>query len=177
MDDYVSKPIRIEDLVNSLSKSRPVDPSASITGTGTTRTAVEDKSQPGTAPSTGVTSDGELTELDLAALRNLQSMVGGEFEYLEELIDSFLEDAPKLIAELQRYVDEGDADGVRRIAHSLKSNGADFGATHFAELCKQLELSASTGKLNGARKSTLMISNEYERVSTALSQIKQIGEI
>jgi len=177
MDDYVSKPIRIEDLVNALSKSRPVDPSASIAGTGTPRMAVEDTASPSIHPSTGATSDGELTELDLAALRNLQSMVGGEFEYLEELIDSFLEDAPKLIAELQRYVDEGDADGVRRIAHSLKSNGADFGATHFSELCKKLELSASTGNLNGVGKSMLMISNEYERVSTALSQIKRKREI
>jgi HPt (histidine-containing phosphotransfer) domain-containing protein len=78
--------------------------------------------------------------LDLAALENLLSVLGGEFEYLAELIDSFLEDGPQLLAELNQYVQAGDAAGVRRVAHSLKSNGADFGATTFSSLCKELEM-------------------------------------
>ena len=104
-------------------------------------------------------------------------MLGGEFEYLEELIDSFLEDAPLLIAELHQYLEQDDAAGVRRIAHSLKSNGADFGAARFSELCKDLEKSAMNGKLDNAGEPVAQISREYELVAAALSLIKQKGEI
>ena len=87
----------------------------------------------------------DVAVLDPAALENLLSMLGGEFVYLEELIDSFLEDAPQLLAELDQFVEGGDSAGVRRVAHSLKSNGADFGATTFSNLCKELEMVGKSG--------------------------------
>ena len=44
---------------------------------------------------------------------------------------------------------------MRRIAHSLKSNGADLGATAFTEQCKELEELGKTGALDEARRAWL----------------------
>jgi HPt (histidine-containing phosphotransfer) domain-containing protein len=78
----------------------------------------------------------------------LLAAVGGEFEYLVELIDSFLTEAPGLLAELEQFALGGDAAGVRRVAHSLKSNGTDLGATAFTEQCKELEEMGKLGDLS-----------------------------
>jgi HPt (histidine-containing phosphotransfer) domain-containing protein len=104
-------------------------------------------------------------------------MLGGEFVYLVELIDSFLEDAPQLLAELNQYIKGGDAAGVRRMAHSLKSNGADFGATTFSNLCKELEMMAKSGTIDGAAGLAAEIVAEYGRVEAALATVRREGRI
>ena len=117
------------------------------------------------------------TILDPTALENLLAVVGGEFGYLAELIDSFLEEAPQLLGELEQFVEDGDAAGVRRVAHSLKSNGADFGAATFSELCKELEMVAKSGDLEGAADLSAQIVAEYRKVESALTAVRREGEI
>jgi HPt (histidine-containing phosphotransfer) domain-containing protein len=104
-------------------------------------------------------------------------MLGGEFSNLVVLVDSFLADTPQLLAELKRFIDADDTDGVRRIAHSLKSNGADFGAVHFTGLCKELELIGKNGSLVGAVDLYLQIASEYEKVAAALKAVPETGII
>jgi HPt (histidine-containing phosphotransfer) domain-containing protein len=115
--------------------------------------------------------------LDPKALNNLLSVLGGEFSYLEELIDSFLEEAPTLLAEMEQYVKSGDTEGTRRLAHSLKSNGMDFGAQEFAQLCKELEMLWKSGALDGAGELAAKIMAEYERTVTALEAVRVEGRI
>lgn len=67
----------------------------------------------------------------------LVSSAGADF--MPELIDSFLDDAPQGLAALHAAVNAGDALGFRRAAHSLKSNGVTFGAMAFAEAARTLE--------------------------------------
>jgi CheY-like chemotaxis protein len=43
-----------------------------------------------------------------------------------------------------------DAEGLRQAAHALKSSSANIGALGFADLCKSVELAASTGNLADA---------------------------
>jgi CheY-like chemotaxis protein len=180
MDDYVSKPIRIDELVEALSKSHPlaageepgespvVDPGSESAKAGPeVRSLASSVADP--MPDAAV--------LDPKALENLLSMLGGEFVYLVELIDSFLEDAPQLLAELNQYIKGGDAAGVRRMAHSLKSNGADFGATTFSNLCKELEMMAKSGTIDGAAGLAAEIVAEYGRVEAALATVRREGRI
>jgi len=105
------------------------------------------------------------------------AVVGGEFDYLVELIDSFLEEAPQLLAELNQAVEGGDAAGVRRVAHSLKSNGADFGATAFSNLCKELEMIGKSGEVDSAADLSGQVVAEYERVELALVAVRREGRI
>ncbi len=172
MNDYVSKPIRVEALVEALSRSRPLDADQAgeeqpeLIGAGAGGEVSDlgySEGKAGAPASPPLSSPGPVPEavvLDSTALENLLEVIGGEFDYLVELIDSFLEEAPQLLAELNQFIAEGDAAGVRRVGHSLKSNGADFGATTFSDLCKELEKMGKSGALDGAAELAAQVMTE-----------------
>ena len=85
------------------------------------------------------------TEIDLTTFDELKQMSGADF--ISELVDTFLEDGPKMIAELRAALLAHDPDSFRRAAHSLKSNAATFGAQHLSELAKELEMLGKESKL------------------------------
>jgi CheY-like chemotaxis protein/HPt (histidine-containing phosphotransfer) domain-containing protein len=176
MDDYVSKPIRIEELVESLSKSRPLGHDQEIEGKASAKTSerIGSEGEDASRAPTGTSNlEPDVEILDRAALDNLLSLLGGEFSYLDDLIDTFLEDGPVLLQDLDQFVSDGDDEGVRRVAHSLKSNGADFGASAFSNLCKVLELEAKSGELSNAARFSAQIRDEYEKVESALMDIRR----
>ena len=84
--------------------------------------------------------------IDQATFEELKQMSGDDF--INELIDTFLEDAPNMIAEIKSALADNDADTFRRAAHSMKSNAATFGANELAELAKELEMLGKDNKLN-----------------------------
>lgn len=57
---------------------------------------------------------------------------------------------------------------MRRAAHTLKSNGATFGATRFSELCRELEEQARGGDLTAAPALATRIEEEYALVAEEL---------
>lgn len=101
-----------------------------------------------------------MPSIDRTTFDELRQMSGAEF--INELIDTFLEDAPKLLAEMKAALAAGAADSFRRGAHSLKSNAATFGADPLAQLAKELELLgrenrlAETGSRLGALEEALV---------------------
>lgn len=76
--------------------------------------------------------------IDPQVFGELQSNTGADF--VIELVDTFLDEAPQLLAQLHSACAAGEADNFRRAAHSLKSNGNTFGALAFAALARELEL-------------------------------------
>jgi HPt (histidine-containing phosphotransfer) domain-containing protein len=106
--------------------------------------------------------------LDQSALDELNEVTGGDPEFMAELVNTFLEDAPMLMNDLQAALAAGNAGEVRRIAHGLKSNGMEFGAVKFAELCKTLERNAADGQLADADALLADIEAEFARVKDAL---------
>jgi histidine phosphotransfer protein HptB len=76
--------------------------------------------------------------IDRATFAELQDSAGAEF--VNELVGTFLEDAPALIAELRSARGAADADRFRRAAHSLKSNCNTFGATTLGAMARELEM-------------------------------------
>jgi len=87
--------------------------------------------------------------LDQAALDNLLEMVGGDPDFVDELVDTFLEDAPVQLAQLQLAVSAGDAAAVVRPAHTLKGNGASIGARAVETISRSIEEQARAGNLDG----------------------------
>ena len=73
-------------------------------------------------------------------------------DYINELIDAFLEDAPNMIAAMQTAISTQDVESFRRNAHSLKSNANTFGATELGVLAKELEFMARDNNLNVGNK-------------------------
>ena len=64
--------------------------------------------------------------IDTDVFRELQATAGADF--VVELVDTFFEEAPAMLAELRNARAAEDADRFRRAAHSLKSNSHTFGA-------------------------------------------------
>jgi signal transduction histidine kinase/DNA-binding response OmpR family regulator len=178
MDDYLSKPIRMEGLVIALLNSQPLHEG---------RTAEENlvggdvqKAQESIIPVIDQLADektDQALELDPKPLKDLLDVLGGEFDLLIELIDSVLEDAPQLLAELGQAVVSGDSKAVQRLAHSLKSNGADMGATEFAITCKELEMLAKTGQVDGTAALYDQLTRLYPAVQAALQRLRQARHI
>jgi HPt (histidine-containing phosphotransfer) domain-containing protein len=77
------------------------------------------------------------TTIDAAVFAELQAAVGAEF--VVELVETFAEEGPGMLAELRRAREGGEAERFRRAAHSLKSNALTFGASQLAEHARALE--------------------------------------
>ncbi len=78
-----------------------------------------------------------MSVINLNTFHALKETTGAEF--VSELMDTFLEDTPKLVMELRSALTSKDADAFRRAAHSIKSNAATFGAEQLADLARELE--------------------------------------
>ena len=76
--------------------------------------------------------------IDPVAFAELQASAGADF--VRELIDTFLEEAPPMLDELREALAGGRAEPFRRAAHSLKSNASTFGAATLAAMARDLEL-------------------------------------
>lgn len=80
----------------------------------------------------------EPTTIDPAVFTELQDAAGADF--VVELVATFLEEAPAMLAEMRGAQASGNADAFRRAAHSLKSNSNTFGATQLGLMARELEL-------------------------------------
>ncbi len=147
MDDYLSKPIRAEELAAALARSEP-----HVVSTGDSR-STEDGGDPDPV---------DLTELEAAV---------DDPTFVRQLVSTFLRDAPGLVGALRSSLEQSNTEELRRAAHTLKSNGRTFGATTLASLSEELELSAQTGTLAGAGDLVTRIENEYARVEGALGSL------
>ena len=76
--------------------------------------------------------------IDPAVFAELQATAGADF--VGELVDTFLEEAPPMLVELSEALAAGRAEPFRRAAHSLKSNASTFGASTLATMARDLEL-------------------------------------
>ena len=81
--------------------------------------------------------------IDAGALGVLLETIGGDRIFLAELIETYLSDSPGLIAQLRECLAAGDAPGVRRAAHTLKSTSATFGALRLAAIAREVETAAA----------------------------------
>jgi HPt (histidine-containing phosphotransfer) domain-containing protein len=110
------------------------------------------------------------TEIDTAAFESLKQMAGADF--IGQLIETFLEDAPKLIRELHSALKAKDAETFRRAAHSLKSNAASFGANRLSELAKELEMLGRENKLAGLGDRLQVLEDAYKSVAKELQELR-----
>src|SRR5688572_8417984 len=143
MEDYLVKPVTLDQLRGALAKSRPVE------------REVED----GARAETGT--------LDGVVLAQLRDDLGGHAS-LNTIIALFLEKTPALLAELRDAVTRGDLDGVRRSAHTIKGTSATLGVRALSEKCRRLEERARAGDLQEAAASLSEIEEAYRGAEAAL---------
>ena len=78
-----------------------------------------------------------------------------------------------MLEEMKRSVDDQDADTLRRVAHTLKSNAASLGASRLSKLCGDLERMGKDSRLGQAHAKFTQADLESEPIKTALTLIRQ----
>ncbi len=108
--------------------------------------------------------------IDNAIFSELRETTGSEF--MIELIDTFLSDAPGLIADLRKSLAENNAELFRRSAHSLKSNSSTFGALALANQARELENLGRNNQLASTEDKLAQLMDEYGQVELALKNLR-----
>ena len=85
-------------------------------------------------------ADTFLEAVDLAVLASYETIqLDGEPDLIVELIDLYLDDAPRRMAALREAVVCKDLPEVKREFHSLKGSSGNLGALRIAQICQELE--------------------------------------
>src|SRR6266496_4097014 len=114
-------------------------------------------------PDSKIKMESFMPTIDQATFNELKQMSGEDF--INELIDAFLDDAPNMLSNMQTALDANDVESFRRNAHSLKSNANTFGAAELGVLAKELEFMA--------RENNLVIGNRLEIINEAYAKVAE----
>ena len=108
--------------------------------------------------------------IDKAVYTELHETTGAEF--VNELVDTFLEEATGMLAELRSARADDHADRFRRAAHSLKTNSNTFGAMRLGALARELELKGLDADPARDSAAIAALEVEYKRAAAALKDLR-----
>ncbi|MGK7944974.1 MAG: response regulator [Microcystaceae cyanobacterium] len=150
MDDYLSKPLPITELVKVLQQTDGTKPTNSAE-----------------LPSL----ESEYPILDCKTLQFVkENLCGEDLELLIEMVECYYQESDKQINRLISAFEEKDAMELNRAAHSLKSNSASLGAMELSDKCEQLETLTKAGEMTVTTDSVSAIQHSYQRVKVALKK-------
>ena len=175
MDDYLAKPVSRDQLENCLQRWLPDMTRFSLRNAPPP--ATEEPSTPSSLPLSAERHTTVLAApvLDQSMLEELREIAGSE---TARIIALFLEDAPKLIATLEKAAALPDLDAMRDAAHTLKSSSANVGAMALSAAAKRVELGARAAKLDRPAVAVALVIAEYARARMALQgyAAQQLGQ-
>ena len=159
MDDYITKPVRLETVAAVLERwarrPAPDGPEGALP-------APPEESSPG--------------PLDQAQIELLRGLDDGEGAVLAEIIDQYLAQTVEGHSDLVRVTGEGDAQGLVQVAHKLRGASANVGAVVLAEICSELEAQGRAGRLEGTAGLVERFDAEFGRARDAL-KLAAAGEL
>ncbi|MDR3575774.1 MAG: PAS domain S-box protein [Anaerolineaceae bacterium] len=190
MDDYVSKPIRIEELIRALGESQPIiihkndelvladTPNAGEVLIASASGSVIPQITPDHGQDTlSIDNDRSKNNLSLGgdravdpkALNEFEEMMGEDgSELVKTLVNLYITDSPNLITDMRKSVVGKDTELLGRTAHTLKGNSNQMGAYTLAALCFDLEKIGKVKSTEGAGALIDRIECEFARVVNEL---------
>jgi HPt (histidine-containing phosphotransfer) domain-containing protein len=102
----------------------------------------------------------------------LREVAMGDGEFLCELIDIYLDDAPRQLEALATAVSSQDTAGVSTAAHKLKGSSGNVGAEGLVALCQKLEASAKASRLQEIPPLFEQLAQEFGEVNETLHSMK-----
>jgi PAS domain S-box-containing protein len=155
MDDYITKPVRLEAMAEVLARwaAQPLP--------------VEAATDQGASWS----DDGPCAALDQSQIELLRSLDDGDGAVLGEIIGQYLTQTVHGREELVCVVGEGDAHAAERAAHTLRGASANIGANTLATVCAEIEMQGRSGQLDGVTELVERFDNEFIRVRDALNNL------
>ncbi len=155
MDDYLTKPLRANELDAALEKYSAQKAQDAVTR----EPALQDS---GSAPDNEVIHVQELLE-----------RIGNDRDFLAELVTVFREDYPAQLAQIADGLAKSDSNEVKRGAHSLKGALANLAAPAASAAATQLEQEGASGDLAKAEITFVALQTELNRALDALNTLVQ----
>ena len=106
--------------------------------------------------------------IDQTQWTNLLDMTGGDAEFVDELVDTYLEDGERQVEALRAAVESGSVDDLVRPAHSLKSSSLNVGALRLGGLCRTLEEASRNGEVPHAAEWVAQVAAAFAEARQAL---------
>jgi len=156
MDDYLSKPVRIEEIQNLLQKwgSKIVMERKNL------REIVEDAKP-------------TLQFVDETKISFLKDLTSEEdIFFFIELIDIYLNDTPKTIQKLSEAITTDDAKKVEFFAHKVKGSSLTLGIVKVFELAEKIELCGRKNELENLQPMIEELKGFYENAIVDLDVLK-----
>ena len=147
MDEYISKPISSDILLQTIQKILPDE----------TMIASADVSEADTLPS-----------IDKETLLDFFDQ---DCEFLTEIVQIFLSDAPPMLNIIKESLLKKDADTLRRTAHSLKGMLRNFQAEAAAQASSQLEEIGRKKMFDNSDKVYGKLVSQFDKIYKILSDI------
>jgi len=155
MSDYIAKPVELRTLADVLEKwlNTPAHADAADSPAGESPANTE-----------AVSHQTVFNHEDLLArLMGDEGLAG-------KVIAGFLDDAPRQLRSLKKMLEEGDTDGARRQAHTLKGAAATISAETLRALCSEAQDAATAGELSRALALLPRLQEQLELLRTALKK-------
>ena len=155
MDDYLAKPVRMDELESMLSFWLKGELAAVPKGP-----AVQEEAELTVQP------------VNLSIIDGIRNMPGGGGEdLLCEIVSLYLEESLQLLDRMRQSMGEQDLVRLKRTAHNLKGSSANLGAEKLANLCIEMEMMAGKAELDEARQQLQKIEVESNRVRQSLREV------
>ncbi len=156
MDDYISKPIKIEEI------------QAMIEKWGTSKS----KSSRNIGIKSSLPPEEKL--LDMNAIKRIKDLGGqDDSTFLQQVINMFLKQAPSIVDEILIYEKNGDIEKMWQAAHKLKGSSMNIGAKWLAAVCKQVEIKGRESELKDIGLLTSQLKNIFTMTEAELKKFLQ----
>jgi two-component system sensor histidine kinase/response regulator len=168
MNDYLSKPIKPDELAAALARwaGRRAAPEPAV-GLRAEAPATESAAAAEAPADAAPTSAAEPPVFDEAVLLHL---LGGDREAVAEIVAEFVKDAPLQVAAFHEALDAGDAALARRQAHTLKGASANVGAEAMRAVASRAELACAGESLQEAGALAEKLEAELRRLLDELGE-------
>jgi CheY-like chemotaxis protein len=153
MDDYIVKPVTLDQLAAALGKCRPL--------------AAAIAPEPAAVPPVEKQKIAVATGLDRDVLDQLHEDLGGTAA-LREVIRSFLDQTPAALSALRDAVARADVPTIRRTAHMIKGTSSILGARELSEQCAEIERVGQSGCIADAASRVIAVEASYRTIEAAL---------
>ncbi|KUJ85701.1 hypothetical protein AVO45_01560 [Ruegeria marisrubri] len=177
MDDFVGKPFRAEELLRVVeevvSRNAPLPPESTAEAPEPARSPSEPSRAPpeaAGAPEEKAPETAEDAAADPVNWREALDRLGDE-GLLREMAEMFLAELPKMVDAIETARQSGDAQELRRAAHTLKGSANVVGAFPAAQAALRLENLGRDGKLDEIPPAQRDLEEELNRCTAVLETI------
>jgi CheY-like chemotaxis protein len=164
MDDYLSKPIRPEDIRKILELWGPKVAAVSAAPAQ----SPAQSPLPAAAPARAAAPP--LAELPPPVdMERLLDFANGDPANLRELVDLYLQQTSKQLVQLATAVQDKNSDSVKRVAHSCSGASSTCGMAVIVPLLRELERQGNEGLQPNAAQLASDVAREFDRIQSFLT--------